>query len=173
MKRLFFALWPEPEIRQALQRVSQLIPASDIKAVRPRNYHVTLVFLGNVDDATALLIRQRIGAISAKTFALSFDQLSYWRRPRVLCLSCSNALADYVNLAAALEQEVSACGLQIESQPYTPHITLARRARRAAEIRFEPILWRAETFCLVESCSEPGGVVYRVLQQWPLIPVSQ
>jgi 2'-5' RNA ligase len=72
-----------------------------------------------------------------------------------------------------LEQEVSACGLQIDSQPYTPHITLARHARHVAEIRFEPILWRAETFCLVESCSEPGGVVYRVLQQWPLIPVSQ
>ena len=170
MKRLFFALWPDHKTRQSLVQVSHLIRAQAMKVVQPRNFHVTLVFLGNVDDETESLINQGIDDISAKAFDLTFDQLSYWSRPKVLCLTCSHSVTEYVDLAVAVEQRVRDCGLQIDSQPYTPHITLARHVRHVTEISFEPILWRAESFCLVQSCSEPGGVIYEVLKQWPLSP---
>lgn len=174
MKRLFFALWPDTQTRESLQRVNHLIRAQGLKAVRPDNYHVTLVFLGNVDDATALLLNQHIDDISVKAFELTFDQLSYWRRPRVLCLTCSRFGAEAVELAAALDEQARACGLPTDTRPYTPHLTMARHVRHTPpEINFEPVVWRAESFCLVESCSEPDGVVYRVLQQWPLGLTSQ
>jgi 2'-5' RNA ligase len=72
-------------------------------------------------------------------------------------------------LVAALNMEVASIGLQTENRPYKPHITLARHARYLPNINFEPIVWRAESFCLVESCSEPSGVNYKVRQQWALI----
>ena len=72
-------------------------------------------------------------------------------------------------LVTALNTAVASCGLQTDSRPYKPHITLARHAKYLPDINFEPIVWRAELFCLVESCSESGGVSYKVRQQWPFI----
>jgi len=72
-------------------------------------------------------------------------------------------------LVDALNREVAICGLQTDTRPYQPHITLARHARYLPDIKLEPIVWRAESFCLVESCSEPEGVSYKVREQWPFI----
>jgi 2'-5' RNA ligase len=72
-------------------------------------------------------------------------------------------------LVSALETAVADCGLHTDTRPYIPHITLARHARYLPDVKIEPIVWRAEAFCLVESCSEPDGVCYKVRQQWPFI----
>lgn len=135
--------------------------------VHAQNIHVTLVFLGQVDAASELLIKHNVPAIAAKPFDLTFDQLSYWSRPKVLCLTCSHTPDEVQMLVAELSKEAASCGLQTETRPYQPHITLARHAQYLPDLNFEPVVWRAESFCLVESCSEPGGVNYQVRQQWP------
>jgi 2'-5' RNA ligase len=167
--RLFFALWPDDQTRLELVRLNRPIEAKGFRIVQPYNFHVTLVFLGYVDTASQLLINQSVKRISAKPFVLTFDQLSYWSRPQVLCLTCSQLIDEVEMLVAELNREVASCGLQTDSRPYKPHITLARHARYLPDINFEPIHWRAESFCLVESCSEPGGVFYKVRQHWPFI----
>jgi len=103
-------------------------------------------------------------------FELTFDSLSYWSRPRILCLTCQQATPEAAAmLAIALETTAENCGLQTDTRPYTPHITLARHARYLPDVKLEPIIWRADSFCLAESCSEPDGVIYKVIQQWPLL----
>lgn len=171
--RLFFALWPDNETRQALASVSRFIAAKECQCLQPYNLHVTLVFLGNVGVDTELLIRQDVAGISAKPFTLTFDCLSYWSKPKILCLTCQQpAPQEAVMLAAALTATAANYGLHIDTRPYTPHITLARHARCLPNVKIEPIVWRAEAFCLVESCSEPGGVCYKVRQQWPLLAAN-
>ena len=167
--RLFFALWPDDQTRLELVRLNRPIEAKGFRTVQPHNFHVTLVFLGYVDTASQLLINYGVKRISAKPFVLTFDQLSYWSRPQVLCLTCSQLIDEVEMLVAELNREVASCGLQTDTRPYKPHITLARHARYLPDINFEPIVWRAESFCLVESCSEPDGVCYKVRQQWPFI----
>lgn len=167
--RLFFALWPDDQTRQNLVRLNRSIEAKGFRPVQPKNVHVTLVFLGNVDAISESLIKHNITGISAKPFVLTFDQLSYWSRPKILCLSCSQSVDEVEMLVSALNMQVASCGLQTDTRPYKPHITLARHARYLPDINFEPIVWRAESFCLVESCSEPEGVCYKVRQQWPFI----
>ena len=164
--RLFFALWPDDQTRQKLARLNKSIEAKGFRPVQPQNVHVTLVFLGNVDADSELLIKQSVTGVSAKPFVLTFDQLSYWSRPKILCLSCSQSVDEVEMLVSALNMQVTSCGLQTDTRPYKPHITLARHARYLPDINFEPIVWRAESFCLVESCSEPDGVYYKVKQQW-------
>jgi 2'-5' RNA ligase len=167
--RLFYALWPDDHTRLDLVRLNRFIEAKGFRPVQPHNVHVTLVFLGNVDAATELLLKHSVTGIFAKPFVLTFDRLSYWSRPKVLCLTCSQLPDEVEKLVTALNREVASCGLQIDTRPYKPHITLARHAKYLPDINFEPIVWRAESFCLVESCSEPGGVSYKVRQQWPFI----
>ena len=151
--------------------MSQSIEAKGFKPVQPQNVHVTLVFLGHVAVASELLIKHSVSDISAEPIVLTFDHLSYWSKPKVLCLTCSQSVDELEKLVAALNREVASCGLQTETRPYKPHITLARHAQYLPDINFEPIVWRAESFCLVESCSEPDGVCYKVRQQWPFIKV--
>jgi RNA 2',3'-cyclic 3'-phosphodiesterase len=167
--RLFFALWPDDQTRLKLVRLNRSIEAKGFRPVQPQNVHVTLVFLGNVDAVSESLIKHSVAAISAKPFVLTFDQLSYWSRPKILCLSCSQLVEEVESLVSVLNMQVENCGLQTDTRPYQPHITLARHARYLPDINFEPIVWRAESFCLVESCSEPDGVFYKVRQQWPFI----
>lgn len=168
--RLFFALWPDDETRQALVQLSQSIGAKEFKWVQSHNFHVTLVFLGQVDKDAALLIKQSVAGITAQPFSLTFDSLSYWSKPNILCLTCLQPAPEAaVLLTSALAATALNCGLQTDTRPYTPHITLARHARYLPDVKFEPIVWRASAFCLVESCSEPDGVCYQVIQQWPLI----
>ena len=170
--RLFFALWPDDQTRLELGRLSQAIEAKGLRPVQSHNVHVTLVFLGHVDAASELLIKHSVTGISAKPFVLTFDQLNYWSKPKVLCLTCSQLIEDVETLVAALAMEVASCGLQTESRPYKPHITLARNARFLPDLYFKPIVWRVGSFCLVESVSEPGGVCYKVRQQWPFIKTN-
>lgn len=173
--RLFFALWPDEETRQALVRlnesiqISQSSQANEFKWTQPHNFHVTLVFLGHVEAATVSLLKQGVTGITATPFVLTFDSLSYWSHPKVLCLTCRQPAQAIMELAAGLNAAVTGCGLQADTRPYLPHITLSRHVRYLPDIAFEPIVWRAESFCLVESCSEPDGVCYRVLQRWPFI----
>jgi 2'-5' RNA ligase len=167
--RLFYALWPDDQTRQKLARLNKSIETKGFRPVHPQNVHVTLVFLGNVDVASELLIKRSVADISAKPFVLTFDQLSYWSRPKILCLTCSQLDDEVEMLVDALNREVASCGLQTDTRPYQPHITLARHAKYLPDIKLEPIVWAAESFCLVESCSEPEGVCYKVREQWPFI----
>lgn len=150
-------------------RLGLAIEAKGFKPVQPQNVHVTLVFLGHVDAASELLIKHSVTGISARPFALTFDQLCYWSKPKVLYLTCSHTPDELEILVTALAMEVASCGLQTDTRPYQPHITLARHARYLPDITIEPVVWSAESFCLVESCSGPGGVSYKVRQQWPFI----
>lgn len=165
--RLFLALWPTDETRQALVRVSQALQADGSKPVGPENFHVTLVFLGHVDMATESLIKQRVADIAAKPFTMVFDGLSYWPRPKVVCLTCQHPAQRLVRLVAALDSAVTSCGLATDPRPYIPHITLSKQARQLPDIVFEPVIWHAGSFCLVESRRVQDYVRYDVIQEWP------
>lgn len=166
MKKLFFALWPDDETRQKLVQLQQTINIKRVRWVSGQNLHATLVFLGNVDEATETAVKQRVAGISSEPFTLTFDRLSYWGRPRILCLTCQQFGQEVVALAEALDKAAADCCVRTDTRPYTPHITLARQAR-AIEQDFTPIIWHASSFCLMQSCSEPEGVYYKILQQWP------
>jgi 2'-5' RNA ligase len=167
--RLFFALWPDDETRLKLACLSRSLAANGYRPVSMQNLHVTLVFLGQVDAATEILIKHSATGISAQPFVLTFDRLSYWPKPKVLCLTSTHTPDKLAMLVAALADVATGYGLQIDARPYQPHITLVRPAKNLPDIDCDPLLWRAESFCLMESCSGPDGVSYKVRQQWPFI----
>ncbi len=167
--RLFFALSPDEATRLKLARLNLALAAKGYRPVPPQNLHVTLVFLGQVDAATACLIKHGVKDISARPFTLTFDRLSYWPKPKVLCLTGTQIPDELSMLVTALTNEAVACGLKIDTRPYQAHITLVRPAQNLPDMDIEPLLWRADAFYLMESCSTPDGVCYQLRQQWPFI----
>lgn len=166
MKKLFFALWPSDETRKQINRINQSIKTSDLKIVKQENLHITLVFLGHVDTESEFLIRQRVKGVSVQPFVQHFDQLDFWRKPRILCLSTQQVHSQLLMLVDTLKRKAEQCGIKTEDRPYKPHITLARKAHKLIDIVALSIKWPVQAFCLVESCSTPDGVHYQVIQRW-------
>jgi RNA 2',3'-cyclic 3'-phosphodiesterase len=139
------------------------------KPVAPSNLHVTLVFLGSVDASMQTAITQAASQIAIQPMSLTFDRLNYWKKPAVVCLTAEQIDPAVSSLVAQLSAAANQLGIALDERPYKPHVTLLRKAHSLPSLEFNPIHWQAESFCLVESCSLPGGVEYRVLQCWPSI----
>ncbi len=74
-------------------------------------------------------------------------------------------------LAALLTTRLRAAGFHIESQPFVPHVTLARRVRCASLPRLEsPLTWPVREFALLESIAQPMYPRYETLAVFPLEP---
>ena len=166
MKRLFFALWPSDQTRKQIQTFNHALKLHNIKLIKADNLHITLIFLGNTNVKSELMLRQKVKDIKVQPFVLHFDQLEFWRKPKVLCLTTQQYDPQLSILVADLKSIVEQCGISIDESLYKPHITLARKARRLINIDVHPMEWQANSFCLLESCSTPEGVHYQVLQRW-------
>lgn len=167
MKRLFFALWPDDKSRRRIDQLNQRIEQPGRRLV-PENLHITLVFLGNVDDDIAQAVQQSAANIQGSPISLQFDELDFWRRPRVLCLTCQRQPAKLYKLVNDLTRMVEAFPVKLDKRAYRAHITLARKAQKRPDMAFEPIQITADSFVLVESVSTEQGVRYQVLERWPL-----
>jgi 2'-5' RNA ligase len=168
MRRLFFALWPDDSIRDALQHISAALPLSSRQRVSAENWHITLVFMGSVDESLIPNLIEAAMPISAPAITLVFDQLEYWHRAGVLCLTCSQPEPTAAYLVAQLSTPLAELGIHLDARPYCPHITLARHIRELPTADFQPVSWSASQFALVESVSSPTGVIYQPLQFWQL-----
>lgn len=177
MRRLFTALWPNKATRKRVHDIAASLHLSQRQQVKADNLHVTLVFIGAVEDELLPEITQQLAKITAPSFALEFDELSYWRKPRILCLTCSQPPSAAAQLAADIATPLAALGISLDTRPYVPHITLARHVAAAPQSAFEPLLWHARGFTLVESLSTRTGIVYQPLQSWrfraPPVPEQQ
>jgi 2'-5' RNA ligase len=166
--RLFFALWPSAEVRDALAALAKDVRAHcGGRATRPEDIHLTLFFIGQVERSRFSDLQAAAAASGGARFELLLDRLGYFRRARVAWAggACPAVLA---SLVAQLTRTLAARGFPGEERPYVPHITLAREAARTpAGIAFEPVIWRADAFVLVESVRGSGSS-YRILQRWEL-----
>ena len=166
MKRLFLALWPDHQTRRELEIMIENLDSLKLKKVRPENLHATLVFIGSVQESLVPAIKQSLSGISAKAFTVVFDELCYWRKPKVLCLTSSFPPEEMMRLAEAINASLSDFDFKLDTRPYRPHVTFARIARRKPELEFSPVRWHADSFCLVESVTKSEGVCYHVIYTW-------
>ncbi|MDD4914234.1 MAG: RNA 2',3'-cyclic phosphodiesterase [Methylococcales bacterium] len=166
MKRLFFALWPNQVIRRQCSRIMARLPEAELRPVAASNLHVTLLFLGGVNAGQQAAIAADAASLAVSPMRLTFNGLSYWQKPGILCLTSNDFDQQVTRLSEQLATIVVRNGVSIDERRFRPHVTLARKARQAFALEFEPIVWRSDDFCLVESCSLADGVEYRVLQRW-------
>jgi len=167
-RRLFFALWPDAAVREALATVSgqQL---RRVKRVPPANLHLTLVFVGPVTEPVQQCLEAGAGRIVAPPFDLQVDHAGHWPRPRISWIGPTRIPAGLWTLVTALREAQAACGLEPEIHPYQPHVTLARKTPSASVVgEFGPIHWSIRQFSLVESVTDPAGVRYLPLRGWAL-----
>jgi 2'-5' RNA ligase len=169
-RRVFFALWPEAAARRALRKARRaLLPAiSGGRWVPESNWHITLAFLGPVEDAILPELCERAAGLPAVEGELTLDTLEYWPRPRVLCLTSASTPAPLAELAASLAAVSRGLGIPMENRPYRAHLTLMRAlGHMPPELPALPAVpWSFDGFALVESVHESGGPAYPILARW-------
>ncbi len=164
--RLFFALWPDADVSRRLTQIGrQLKLEGRSRRVDPKNYHVTLAFVGEV-PAPKLAVLQQIGrSLQARRFAFSCDSIEFWRESQVVVAAAGAAPPGLLDLGTQLRDAVG-----LPRERLRAHVTLARKVTQAPVPQaMSPVVWRATHFSLI--CSETGGVesAYTVLDTWPLL----
>lgn len=159
--RLFLALWPGATVRDRLVALADRWPwPPQARRTAPDKLHLTLHFLGNV-PAERLPDLQRGLAAEWRGCELVLDRGTVWPGG-IAVLEASRVPAELAGLHAALAQDLRGLGLPVESRPYRPHVTLARKAAGVRLPDFEPLPWRAGPgYALVRSV---GGGGYETVQ---------
>jgi RNA 2',3'-cyclic 3'-phosphodiesterase len=167
--RIFFALWPEPEVQAVLvEHGRELQRAVGGKLTRLESIHLTLAFLGDV-DRDRLEDVLRIGACAPfQPFAFALDAAGCWGHNGVAWLGPRQTPGLLLSLVDSLRRALLASGFRIEQRPYAAHITVVRKARcMPIDRSFAPIAWRVNDFVLVRSELNAEGSRYSVIGRWP------
>jgi RNA 2',3'-cyclic 3'-phosphodiesterase len=143
------------------------------------NYHITLRFIGDVDNGTANDVADSLDRLShSMRFTVRLTHLGTFGgdKPRALYAGVEPSEA-LTRLQAAQERVLQMAGLPAEGRKFVPHVTLARlRSGQAAEVarfiaeagRFEPLSFPVGRFVLYSSKDSVGGGPYVVEQSYPL-----
>lgn len=159
--RLFYALWPDPGTRDALQALQMLIHG---RRTHTGNLHATLAFLGEQPASHLPLLEDILAGLPPAAIILPIDRIGYFRKKRIVWAG-SHAVPDTLvslqeALALALTEEEVAFDRRTD---FTPHITLARDAEQPVDRPFEPFTWEVRQLALVRSLQEGGRLEYQVL----------
>jgi 2'-5' RNA ligase len=178
MPRLFAGLEIPPDIGQALSSLRGGLPGA--RWIDPANYHVTLRFIGDIDERTAHEIASALALVRRRPVDVTVRELSSFggRKPRavVALVAPSQALLD---LQAEIERQVRRAGIEPEGRKFTPHVTLARlreaTSRDVADylaVRgyFPAQIFTASRFVLFSSRASVGGGPYVVEDTYALAP---
>jgi 2'-5' RNA ligase len=175
--RLFAGLAiPEP-IRLQLTTMTGGIAGA--RWVAPENLHLSLRFIGEVDEGAAEDIDAALGQIIAAPVVVALAGIGCFEtRGRAHTLwAGAEASAALLHLQARVEAQVGRAGLPPEGRKFTPHVTLARMQRTPVE-QIAPYLtdhggfraapFEAEDFLLYRSHLGHAAANYEVLARYPL-----
>jgi 2'-5' RNA ligase len=175
MPRLFTGVEIPPDIGEVLSSLRGGLPGA--RWIDPENYHLTLRFIGDVDDVTAHEVASLLGRIQRGTFELRMEGLTSFggRKPRAVVATVSPERA-LLDVQAEHERLLQRMGLEPEGRKYTPHVTLARlrdsSSNQVAEYLaargfFRTSSFRVSRFVLFSSRASVGGGPYVVEAAYP------
>jgi 2'-5' RNA ligase len=176
MPRLFTGLEIPDDVGQTLSFLRGGLPGA--RWIDPENYHLTLRFIGDVDDALAHEVVSMLSRVNRKAFELRLNGLSSFggRKPRAVVANTEPVQALY-DLQGELERLMQRVGLEPEGRKFTPHVTLARlrdsSTRQVADYLAERASFRSapfpvHRFALFSSRASIGGGPYVVEDAFPL-----
>ncbi|MGB7257747.1 MAG: RNA 2',3'-cyclic phosphodiesterase [Pseudolabrys sp.] len=176
MLRLFTGVEIPHEVAQALASQRGGLPGA--RWIDPANYHLTLRFIGDVDDSIADEVELLLGKVKRNAFELHLEGLTSFggRKPRAVVAAVTPA-QPLLEVQAEHERLMQRIGLDPEGRKYTPHVTLARlrdsSSTQVAEYLsargyFRTAAFRVSRFVLFSSRASVGGGPYVVEASYPL-----
>lgn len=175
--RLFFALDLPPATARAVTLWRERNPIAAGRPVPAANLHLTLAFLGELEERQLEPLCEATDAqLASRTpgaARLALDCVGYWPRPGVFWLGSTQAPPPALQaLARGLQQLGGRFGSRVPKHSWTPHITLYRGLELppAAPLQPPALQLEQERLTLFRTVAGRQGVRYEALCEWPLAP---
>lgn len=170
--RCFIAIELTKELRQKIADVQQKLAPENLKPVSAGNLHVTLKFLGEIDEKKAGEVAGKLNKLEFQKFTLRVSGVGAFpteRYPRVVWVGCENL--ELSQLAQKITNALS--GMNFEDEKFTGHITIARVKGDVELDKFFEENRDAEfgelavsEFCLKKSVLGRDGPTYGTVQKF-------
>ena len=184
--RSFLAFELPVEIKEQIGTISRELKkmALPVRWVAIDNIHLTIVFLGSVDEDIIGDIEERVNTVvkgfsAFKTKLNKVGAFPHWKRPRVIWIGLNGDIGRLSNLRNELQEELKVLGFMPEKRPFRPHLTLGRfkgPINRDEDIKWicdryrdiDSDLYQLNELILYKSDLKPDGPVYTKMATWPL-----
>jgi 2'-5' RNA ligase len=173
MLRLFVGIALPPALKLSLSLMASGLQGA--KWVDPGNYHLTLRFIGEIDEGRAEDVDAALSQIRAPRFDLTLATVNHFgRRQLWVGVERNDALT---HLHQKIETAINRLGFAPDEHRYTPHVTLARlkftSEERLQAYIAEHALYRAQPFhvdrfALIASYLTKSGSIYEDQADYPL-----
>jgi len=147
MTRTFIAVELDAAVRAELERLIGRLRrvAPGVRWSDPSGLHLTLAFLGELDDERLMAAREATATAArlGQPFHIAIGKLGYFGpawAPRVVWAGLGGETAKLLAIQGALARELERHGFAREERPFAPHLTLARLKERLAPQMLETLM---------------------------------
>ncbi len=177
MPRLYVALEMPEGVQDRLMDVSTGLPGADWTS--PEDYHLTLRFIGEVDQETFETIREGLAGLVFSSFRLSLKGMGVFPLrgdPEVLWARAARS-ESLLSLRNKVDSLLGKKGVPPDTRKFFPHVTLAKvkNCREpwvglyvAEHSLFSIDEIPVQSFCLYSSRLTPEGAIHAVEGTYPL-----
>jgi 2'-5' RNA ligase len=146
--------------------------------VEPADYHITLRFIGDIDEGLGREIRMTLDNIEAQSFVVSLKGVGAFggSDPHTIYVGLAES-GEIRRLQATIERHLQMLGLPPDGRKFTPHVTLARlKAPSLANVQeflarqslFTSRPFEVSRFVLYSARPSRGGGPYGVVDAYEL-----
>lgn len=180
--RLFVAIDIPKTVKQELERLQHALQQSSVlTASYPQSdvMHLTLQFIGDVDESVVPVIQERLTHIAVTHDYAHLDGIDiFMKRQKITVIFVRVAARHLALLAQQINKQLHDF-VEPESKPFVGHLTLARV--KAVEDRerlldflgtlaVEPVRFPIREFVLKQSVLSAQGPLHTDVQVYPLLP---
>lgn len=153
-----------------------------VRWVQPRQMHLTLSFIGDVDDEHEAALRESLLQVRVPPFFLPLQGAGLFKArgvPSVVWIGVGKGHPHLFALHHHVQDAVLKSGLEPDLKPFHPHVTIGR-CRGVSSQALRPWMQRHEKveldlihvteFILYSSALSPAGPTYTVELTVPLTP---
>jgi RNA 2',3'-cyclic 3'-phosphodiesterase len=195
MTRTFIALELNEELQQFLAEIihqlSQALP--DVRWVDPHGIHLTLAFLGELDDEQLGEAFHAVAAAAQKSIPLEYrikglGIFGSQQQPRVIWIGVEDMPSGKIQGSPLhfahrlLSRELGSRGFALDKRPFSPHLTLARikqplslearqrlqRLLHSSLAATSSAIYHVQSLCVMKSELSRSGAKYTCLKEYSL-----
>lgn len=171
--RLFIAIEVPEELKNYVSSLQDEIKTDLVRASYPKDYHLTLLFLGDVDESKLDDIKTKLQNVEFSRLDLAFDKIGVFPNEnyiRVIWLGIKES-----EQLAKLAEDVAAALEWKQDKRFHPHITLARIKHISEKEQFKEILkgiktepksFKIDSFKMIKSTLDKKGPIYEILEEF-------
>ncbi|MEK6917514.1 MAG: RNA 2',3'-cyclic phosphodiesterase [Nanoarchaeota archaeon] len=173
MTRTFISIDLPENVKKEVQKIQNQLPEFFGKKIELGNLHLTLKFLGEIDEEKIKLVKEKLKIINTSSFDLELDEIGVFspHHIRIVWL--------HIKGADELQKVVDSVLGEIfkPEERFMGHLTIARvkniKSKKEfleslRKIEIPRIKFKAHCFRLMKSELRPDGPIYSVLEEYKL-----